>query len=187
MSKFVKQLMIDDLRRSLNGVRDVLVVGVKGIDAITDNQMRLDLRKQDITVMVVKNSLARLVCKEVGLEHATDYLDGPSALVWGGPSVVDLAKAIDAWAKKIKTLEVRGGASEGQKIGAEDVKALLNMPSKEELIGQVLGLLLSPPRQVLSMLTAPASQVLSQLEKNVEGKSEGGSSESEPPAPAPAA
>ena len=124
MSKQVKKMLSDDLRKSIDGIQDVLVVSVAGIDGIQTNQMRLALREKQIRIQVVKNSLARRVLGDIGLGPAVGFLEGPSALAWGGSSIVELAKEISRWASKVSKLQIKGGSTAGKSLTSDQVTAL---------------------------------------------------------------
>jgi large subunit ribosomal protein L10 len=176
MSKQVKKLLSDDLRKSLHGVSDLVVVSVAGIDGIQNNQMRLALRKKHIYVQVVKNSLAKRLFGEIGLDQAGQFLVGPSAVAWGGPSIVELAKEITDWANKVKKLKIKGGTTAGQPLTPEQVTALSKLPSREELIGRVVQLAMSPGARLVSLMTSPAGRIAGQLKTRAEAASAEGAS-----------
>jgi large subunit ribosomal protein L10 len=169
MSKQVKKLLTDDLRKSFDGVKDVVVLSVSGVDGIQNNTMRLALRKKNIRIQVVKNSLAKRLFGEIGLETAAGFLEGPSAVAWGGPTIVELAKEITDWAAKVKKLEIKGGATAGTPLTREQVAALSKLPSREELLGRVVSLALGPAARVVSLMNSPASRLLGQLKTKAEG------------------
>ena len=68
MSKYVKELMMDQLKSDLDGSRSLLIVDLKGLDAIAEHQLRRDLRKKSIRIRALKNSLARRVFTDMGME-----------------------------------------------------------------------------------------------------------------------
>ena len=179
MSKLVKKMLQDDLRSSLAGVTDLLVVSVTGLDGIQSNTMRLALRQKNIRVQVVKNSLAKRVFDDLGLTPAAQFLDGPSAVAWGGPSIVELAKEITEWVGKVKLLKVKGGATSGLPLTPKQVTALSKMPAREELLARVVMLALSPARRVAKLVNSPAGRLVSQLRTKAE-KAEGESAEAAP-------
>lgn len=172
MSKHVKKLMMDEMRQAFAGVRDLLVVDLKGVDAISDNAMRLKLREKEIHLRVVRNSLARKVFTEAGITGVCDYFEGPSAIVWGGPSVVDLAKEIAEWADKVEPLNIKGGVSDGETISAADVVALSKMPSREEMLGMIVGQVLSPGARLCGLILSPGGRLASQLKSRAEEESQ---------------
>src|SRR5512135_3470291 len=165
MSKYVKELMMDQLRSDLNGSRSLLILDLKGLDAITEHQFRRDLRQKSIKVRALKNTLARRVFRDMGMDELAKYLEGPSVAVWGGDGVAELAKEISAQVKKLKKPEIKGGAVDGVVIGPAQVEDITKLPSREVLIGLVLGLLLGPARQVLAQVGSPASTLVGQLEE----------------------
>jgi len=75
MSKYVKELMMDQLRSDLSGSRSVLILDLKGLNAIAEHQFRRDLRKKSIRVRALKNTLARRVFSELGMEGLSTYLE----------------------------------------------------------------------------------------------------------------
>lgn len=179
MSKYVKELMMDQLKSELDGTRSVLIVDLKGLDGVSENQLRLDLRKKAIRVRALKNSLARQVFEGIGLGGLSRYLEGPSVAFWGGDGVAELAKEVSALVKKHKKPAIKGGAVDGTVIGPEQVEDITRLPSREALIARVVSLAMSPAQRVLALANAPASGLLAQF-KTLAEPGEGG----EPPAAA---
>jgi large subunit ribosomal protein L10 len=180
MSKYVKEMMMDQFRSDLGGATSVLILDFKGLDAVSEHRLRMDLRKKKIKIRALRNTLARRVFDEVGLGGLSGYLTGPSVAAWGGDGPAELAKEISAQVKKLKKPAIKGGAVDGVIVGPDQVEEITKLPSREALIGQVLGLLLSPPQQVLSMVSSPASTLIGQLEafiKKQEGEAGGGEGE----------
>ena len=172
MSKYVKELMMDQLKSDLDGNRSLLIVDLKNLDAIAEHGFRRDLRKKSIRLRVLKNSLARRVFSDLGMEGLSKYLEGQSAVVWGGEGPSELAKEITIQFKTLKKPQIKGGAVDGVIVGPEQVEDITKMPSREVLIGQVLSLVLGPAQQTLSLLTSSASTVVGQLEALAKRKAE---------------
>jgi len=162
MSKVVKGLMMEEIRQSLGETRDLLVLNVSKLDGVSDNRLRVGLQKKGIQVLQVKNTLARRALAESGisLDHC---LEGPSTLVWGGEDIVSLSKEIAAWAKQIKTLEVKGGTADGQVFDAEGFDSLSKSPGRLELLGQIAGLMLAPGARLAAALLGPGGKVAGQV------------------------
>jgi large subunit ribosomal protein L10 len=182
MSKYVKEMMMDQLRSDLDGSRSVLILDLKGIDAISENQFRRDLRKKSIRMRALKNSLARRVLSEMGLGGLSGYLEGPSVLVWGGDGVAELAKEVSTQVKSLKKPEIKGGAVDGVVIGPSQVEDITKLPSREQLIGRVVSLALAPVQRILALANAPAGNLMSQLKTISEAA--GGETAGAEPAPA---
>ncbi len=181
MSKEVKGMIIDAVQERLGDCRDVIVANVSKIDAIKTNKFRLALREKGITVLAVKNTLAKVILKKNGVQPLGDVLEGPSALVWGAEDIVALAKEMTKWAKQLPELELKGGAVDGQAINAEGVEKLSKSPSRLELIAKVLGQLLSPAANIAGALKSPGGILAGQLKAMAE--KEGDAAAEAAPAP----
>jgi ribosomal protein L10 len=170
MSKLVKNLVSNDLRKQLNGVSDALLVNVVGLDAIRTTKLRKELRAKNITLEVVKNSMARRATEGTPLAAAFQGVEGTLAIVWGGSDIVSLAKEITRLAglKEFDKFSARGGAMDGAKLTADDVKQVSTWPSREEQLSLLVGQVLSPGAKLSSQLTAIAGAVASQIKQHAE-------------------
>jgi large subunit ribosomal protein L10 len=177
MSKYVKEIMMDQLRSDLDGSKSLLILDLKGLDANAEHDLRRDLRKKSIRLRVLKNSLARRVFSEMGMEGLAPYLKGPSVIAWGGDGIAELAKEISSQVKKLKKPEIKGGAVDGVVVGPNQVEDITKLPSREVLISQVFSLLLGPARTAVSLLGSPASTLVGQLEALAKRQEEGSPSE----------
>jgi large subunit ribosomal protein L10 len=187
MSKYVKEIMMDQLRSDLDGSTSLLIVDLKGIDAITEHQFRRDLRKKQIRVRTLKNTLAKRVFGEMGIGGLSKYLEGPSVAVWGGDGVAELAKEVSDKVKALKKPEIKGGAVDGVVIGPNQVEDITKLPSREALIARVVALALAPAQRVVSLANAPVGGLMGQLKTMSESAPAGdgdggGQSEGEAPA-----
>jgi large subunit ribosomal protein L10 len=137
------------------------------------NKWRLALQSKKITALTVRNTLARRALNQAGVTALDPILTGPSTLIWGSEDVVALTKEITKWAKELKPLEIKGGTVEGTTLNAKDVESLSKSPSREELIGQIVGQILSPGANLAAALLGPGSTFASQL-KTITEPAEGG-------------
>jgi large subunit ribosomal protein L10 len=161
MSKPVKDMMVAEYRKTFNGVDDALVIDIRGVNALDTNAMRTGLSRKSIRVKVVKNTLARRALAGTSLEAVLPALDGPSALAFGGNSVVDVARELLEWARKTANLSLKGAVLDGEYFdGADGVKRLSTFPTREEAQARVVTLLLSPARNVVGAAKGPGSRVL---------------------------
>src|ERR1700742_1970930 len=118
MSKFVKNLITDDLRGRLSGVENALLVSVAGLDANKNSRLRKTLRDKKINLVVIKNSLARRAAEGTPLAAAFEHMEGSLAVVWGCEDIVALAKEITALAgdKQYEKFAPRGGVMDGGRL-----------------------------------------------------------------------
>jgi len=186
MSKYVKELMMDQLRTDLGGSTSLLILDLKGLDAIAEYQLRRDLRKKKIKLRALKNTLAKRVFSEMGIGGLSQYLEGPSVAAWGGDGIAELAKEVSTQVKTLKKPAIKGGAVDGVVIGPGQVDEITKLPSREALIGRVVALALAPVQRILALANAPAGNLMAQLETMSEGAGDEaapeGQAEAEPPA-----
>jgi large subunit ribosomal protein L10 len=182
MSKYVKELMMDQLRSDLDGSRSLLILDLKDLDAVAEHGLRRDLRKKSIRLRVLKNSLARRVFADLGMDGLSRFLEGPSAMAWGGEGITELAKEISSQVKTLKKPAIKGGVVEGVVVGPEQVDDITKLPSREVLIGQVIALLLGPAREALSLLSSGGSTLVGQLEALAKRQQEADGEGAPPPA-----
>jgi len=178
MSKPIKEMLIADIQSRLGDVRDMLVIDVSRLDAVSTNRFRLALREKNISALSVRNSLARRALNEVGVSALDSCLCGSSTLIWGGEDVVALSKEIAKWARELEPIEIRGGAVEGTSLDAAAVDALSKSPSREELIGQIAGMALSPGSQLAAALLGPGGQLAGQIKSIADTEEESDTEES---------
>lgn len=174
MSKQVKKMQMDVLTERFRDVKDMVFLSASGIDAQTDNRIRLGLRKKNISLMQVKNSLLRRVFSDFGVTPGEDAWAGPTLLAWGAESVKDLSREVETALlrdPKLKDkVKVKTVLAEGQPITFEKA---LKMPTCKEAIGEIVGMILGPGGAIAGCLTGPASQVASQIQTIGEKKPEG--------------
>jgi large subunit ribosomal protein L10 len=184
MSKHVKQMEMDTLKKAFHGVRDLVILTVSGVDSQADNTMRLGLRKKKIYMHVVKNSLARRVFDELGLKTATPW-QGPTTVAWGADSIAELSKEIDGLLKKNKKMQVKTAIADGTEVTFQQA---LKMPTRPEALGRVLMLALSPARRIVGQILAPGGKVVGQIKSLKDRPEATPAAEASPEAaPAPAA
>ncbi|MGA2033847.1 MAG: 50S ribosomal protein L10 [Thermoguttaceae bacterium] len=185
MSKYVKNLIADHLRQRLLGVPDALLVNVIGLNANTNSRLRSTLRKKNIHVLVVKNSLAALAVTGTPLAGMFDGVCGTAAICWGAEDIVSLAKEITRILKDAQyaKFQARGGIMEGAQLTPEQVVEVSKWPSRTEQLSLLVGQILGPGAKLSSQLIAVGGALASQIEKMAEGGEESApEAAGEPPA-----
>lgn len=173
MSKYVKDLMSKELAGRLEGVEDALLVDVIGIDANQSVVLRKELREKSISLMVVKNSLAKRATEGTPLAPAFEGVEGTLAIVWGGEDFISLAKEVAKLDKstEYESFEARGGVMDGEQLTPERVKEISKWPTREEQLSLLLGQILAPGAKLLSQINAPGGALMSQLKQKSEEES----------------
>jgi large subunit ribosomal protein L10 len=167
MSKLVKSLITKELGQRLDGVDDALLVNVVGMSANDTVVLRKQRREKNISLMVVKNSLAKRATEGTNLAPAFEGVEGTLALVWGSDDFISLTKEVAALdkGKEFEKFEARGGVMDGDGLTRDRVKEISKWPNREEQLSILLGQILSPGAQLQSQLNVPGGALQSQLEQ----------------------
>jgi large subunit ribosomal protein L10 len=170
MSKVIKDMLVDDLKHRLQDVGDVMVVSLGKLDAQKTTQLRQILRKKQIHLQLVKNSLAQRAVAGTPLAPALEQAAGMLALAWGGEDVVDLAKELDRLAgeKEFEGFECRGGALDGSRLGPDDVKRVAKWPSRGEQLSILSGQISSLAGVLAGQIEAAGGVLAGQIASRVE-------------------
>lgn len=174
MSKYVKELLTNDLAGRLEGVEECVVANVVGMDANSTSALRKRLREKNIRIMVVKNSLARRAFAGKPLAPAFEGVDGNAAVMWGADDFVSLVKeatSLDKDDSDFEKFTSLGGVMDGEQLDAAGVAAVSKWPSREEQLSLLVGQLLGPGAQLAAQLNGPGGQLAAQV-KTIADKEE---------------
>ena len=138
-----KKQVVAQLVETLKSAQAGVLVDYRGITVEQDTQLRAKLREAGVEYKVVKNTLTRFAAKEVGFEELDEQLNGPTALAISTTDAVAPAKVISDFAKDVEALQIKAGFVDGKVLDAAGVNDLAELPSKEVLIGKILGSLQS--------------------------------------------
>lgn len=155
MTKEEKQLMIDDLSQTLDNNNVIYIADISELDAAATSALRRQCFAKNIKLSVVKNTLLKKAMENVKGKDFTELyevLPGPTAIMLSDTGNVP-AKLIKDFRKKNDKPILKGAyVEEAIFIGDDQLKTLESMKSKDELIGEIIGLLQSPAKNVLSGL-----------------------------------
>jgi len=138
MANELKELIVMEMVSNYRNKNNYMVVGYQGIKALEFDQLRRDLRKKKIYLEIVKNSLAAIAFKELGITGVVSLLSGPSAIITGGDDSVIMAKETLEWSKKIPFLRLRGGFVDGAMVSTDDIINLAKLPAMPVLRTQII-------------------------------------------------
>jgi large subunit ribosomal protein L10 len=141
----------------------VVVVANSGLTVAEMSELRGELRQVGASMRVVKNRLAKIAITGKPGESISSLFKGPTAIAYAEDPVA-AAKAVDKYAKKNGKLVILGGAMGEETFDAQGVKALASMPSREELLGQIIQTVMSPGANLIGAVTAPGAQLAGILE-----------------------
>lgn len=133
-----KKIIVDNLTNKVAKSKTVILVDYRGLTVEQDTELRVALRKAGVKYEVVKNTLTRFAMNNNGYSELDTYLNGPTAIAYSYEDVVAPAKIISEFAKKFEHLQIKVGIVEGKIFDEKEIKALAELPSREELIAKVL-------------------------------------------------
>jgi len=145
----------EELASVLARAQSVVVTDYRGLNVMAMTRLRRNLREAGVEYRVVKNSLVHFAAQKANIAGLDPYLAGPTALAFGYQDPVTPAKVLVAFAADNRQLVIKAGILSGKLISADEVRALAMLPSRQVLLGRVLGALMAPMTGLASVLGAP--------------------------------
>ncbi len=157
LNRSEKQAVIDEVTALAAKAQTLVMAEYRGITVADMTKLRVAARGAGVNLSVLKNTLARRAVQGTAFESAGDQMTGP--LIYGfSVDAVAAAKVVADFAKTNDKLVIRGGAFAGKALDVNGVKQLANIPSKEVLLAQLCGLLMSPISRTAIVLGALAKK-----------------------------
>lgn len=168
MLKERKDEVIAELEQELGSATSMIVADFRGLGVQQLAAIRNELRPLGATLLVAKNTLARIAARRAGADGLLEFLVGPTAIAICRSDSAPVAKALAKAAKETNILRIKGGVIDGSVLDAANVNVLATLPSRQQLHAQLVVALASPIAGFASTLAAiPRSLVivLDQIEK----------------------
>ena len=154
-----KQRVVEELHGAWSEASAGVVTHYRGLSVSEMGALRRALRQADVSLQVVKNTLARKAAEGTDFSVAEEFFTGPTAIAYGNDPV-GLAKALSQFAKANEALQILGGVLDVKRLEQADIKALAELPPREVLLAKLLGSLNSPISGfVRTLAEVPASFV----------------------------
>ena len=150
-----------------------LLTEYRGLSVSDIAELRGALREADAEYKVLKNTLARIAAREVGMEDLIEMLEGPTAIAFCKGDAVAAAKALDDAAKKFPVLIIKGGVLKGKTIDAAQTKALASLEPREVQLAKI-AMMMNQPLQLTVNVFAAALRDLGSMLGQVLAKKESG-------------
>jgi len=168
-----KATIIDDLRGKLDSSPFLLLVDYTGMKVDHFAELRKRLAESGAECHVVKNTMLRRAVTALNLPELNGALKGQNAMVTGPSDICAAAKALKTFKAEFTKPEVRGGFLDRALLTVEQIHALADLPPKNILQAQLLGLLLSPATGLVRVLNEPASSLARLLQAKHDQGGEG--------------
>jgi len=157
LNRSEKQAVIEEVTGLAANAQTLVMAEYRGITVADMTKLRSQARGLGVTLSVLKNTLARRAVTGSAFEVVSDQMTGP--LIYGfSVDAVAAAKVVTDFAKTNDKLVIRGGAFAGKTLDVNGVKQLASIPSKEVLLAQICGLLMSPISRTAVVLGALAAK-----------------------------
>lgn len=158
--KAEKTLLIDEVLRRVNASPFMFVVDYTGLTVDKFAELRKRLSECDAEIHVYKNTLVKKAAERASYPEALgEVLVGQTAVVTGAQDVCAAAKVMKTFSAEFKKPEVKGGVLDGSLLSADGIQALADLPSREVLLAQLLGVLQAPASKLVRTLNEPAASL----------------------------
>ena len=151
-----KESLVEEIYENIKDAKASIVVEYRGLSVATLSELRKQLRKEEATLTVLKNTLISRAANKAGYADLDKELEGPNALVIAKNDPCTAAKVLTKFAKRNEELVVKGGIVEGKVVSAADVAMVAKLPNKEGLLSMFLGCLQASVRNFACAIKAVA-------------------------------
>lgn len=167
-----KEAMLDEMRGRVEESVFLILADYGGLTVSSGEALREKLGEADAEFHVVKNRLFKHLATEMGVDELQDGLSGPTAMVTGSGEVTEVAKILSDFIKENELPVIKMGALSGVFLSADEIDALAKLPSREELLGQVVGAIGAPLTEFVTVVNGMMGgfvNVLQALEDQKQG------------------
>ncbi|NGX39297.1 MAG: 50S ribosomal protein L10 [Chlamydiae bacterium] len=164
-----KQLLLDEINDKIEGSSSFVLTRYQGLNPDLSSDFRLSLAESGSTYAAVKKRILVKAIEAKGIQLDKEQLAGHIGVAFASSEPISMAKVLFAFAKENKdTLEIIGGHFDGRFCSASEMKTISELPSKDEMRAEFLGLLEAPMSQTLSVMDALLTSILFCLENKKE-------------------
>jgi large subunit ribosomal protein L10 len=167
----VKQNKVDEvafLVSKLKERKNLILTNYSGIMVKDLSKLRKTLRSKNAEYRVVKNTLFRRALKEVGIQGLDEYLKGPVAVAFIKEEIGEVAKALKDFSKDVEKFSYSAGVLDNVLYGQEQIRRIADLPSKEVLLAQIMGLINGPARGI----AVGMDQIMASLARGIKAVAE---------------
>jgi large subunit ribosomal protein L10 len=152
LNKAAKEQVVKEFNERFKGSPSLFVVEYKGLTVKEIEGLRRSLKKAKADLRVAKNTLLRLASEDTDIQRIKDMFEGTTAIAICKEDPVAVARVFAESLKALPPLKLKGGIVEGKVIGVQDVSKLSQLPSRQVLVAEFLGLLSSPLSNLMGTL-----------------------------------
>ena len=155
MNRAEKTDAITRMTESVGRAPHAFLIDFQGINVPDVTELRRQIRATGSEYVVVKNTLALRAFKDVPMGALSEHFSGMTAVAYSKTDIVQLAKVLHQFGKTNAKVKVKAALVEGLPVPASALETLASMPTRQELLGRLVGLLQSPMRRLVVALSTP--------------------------------
>lgn len=159
LTRIQKEKVVEQTQQDFAAAASVVFVAHNGLTLAQMNELRAKLHAEDGNFRVVPKRLLKLVLQNIQWEFDPVAPEGQMAVAWGSDAVSP-AKTLYEFARKHKGLKLLAGALEGNMLSLQEVTSLAQLPSRQQLLEQLVGVLAGPMRGLASVLSGVPRQMV---------------------------
>lgn len=167
-----KEEILDGYRELVKKSTALVFTNYRGTNVKQINALRAAMKETGAEYVVVKNTLLRIALEEQGRAHPESLLSGPNGVVFISEDVAKSVKALKDWIKEAKIGEITGALLENSVLDAEGADKLSDLPTKEQILAQILGTINAPAGSLVRIINAPLASLVRVINAHVEKQNE---------------
>lgn len=170
-----RQAEVEGLARTFREVPTVVLLNMQGLTVAKDWELRRRLQQANARLRVVKNTLARLAARGTPVERLSEHFRGMTAIAFSQDDPVALVRALAEFAKENAQVQFKAALVEGTVVPAAEIPAIAALPSRTELMRQIMLLIQAPTRQVMGAIQGVTRNLVAVLGQIRDQKQQAGS------------
>ena len=153
-----KKALVEEIKTNIQNAKSIVLIDYRGISVAEDTALRKEFRNNNIVYKVYKNRLFKKACDDLGITGFDSYLEGTTAFAFGMDEETVAPRLAKKQIKALNKMEIKAGYCDGEVIDAIAVDKLASIPSKEQLIANLLAMLNAPVSALARALQAIADK-----------------------------
>lgn len=153
-----KKIVVEEIKNNIKNAKSIVLIDYRGISVAEDTALRKEFRANNVIYKVYKNRLFKKACDALGIEGFDSYLEGTTAFAFGMEDETVAPRIAKKQIKAINKMEIKAGYCDGVVIDAVAVDKLASIPSKEQLVANLLAMLNAPVSALARALQAIADK-----------------------------
>ena len=153
-----KKALVEEIKTNIQNAKSIVLIDYRGISVAEDTALRKEFRTNNIVYKVYKNRLFKKACEELGINGFDSYLEGTTAFAFGMDEETVAPRIAKKQIKALNKMEIKAGYCDNAVIDAKQVDVLASIPSKEQLIANLLSMLNAPVSALARAIQAIADK-----------------------------